>query len=160
MKPDLKLRAAMMECELHAEVLADAIQELENIRFTEESVVAIPRQMRRLLDQVAYRFAKLQDTLGERCLPGLLFLAEEPLAANATFAEKLQRLERLGAISEAESWRYLREVRNQIAHEYIDQPQLKAASLNLFLASTQKLLAEWKRVQTYYEGLINSSSGH
>lgn len=106
--------------------------ELGDICFTTDSVVAIPREVRRLLDRLAYRFAKLQDTLGERCLSGISSLTEEPLAPTAAFAEKLQRLERLWAISSAESWRELREIRNQIAHEYIDQPPMKGASLNRF----------------------------
>ena len=52
---------------------------------------------RRLLDQSACRFMKLQDSLGERVLPGILTLAQEPLPPEATFAEKPQRLERLAA---------------------------------------------------------------
>ena len=56
---------------------------------------------RRLRDQSACRFMKLQDSLGERVLPGILTQAQaqaqEPLPPEATFAEKLQRLERLAA---------------------------------------------------------------
>ena len=72
---------------------------------------------------------KLQDSLGEKVLPGLLLATLDPLPPAATFAEKLQRLERLGAVSSAERWRYLREVRNALALEYPDHPAFRAVAL-------------------------------
>lgn len=95
---------------------------------------------------MAYRFTKLQATLGEQVLPMLLDVAEEPFAQDAPFAQKLQRLERIGIISSAEQWRELRIARNIIAHEYPDAPELKAAALNQFVRSTAKLVLFWKHV--------------
>lgn len=134
-----------------ANVLADALKDLGDTHFYADTVPNLPRETRRLLDQLAYRYTKLQDTLGERCLPGLLLMTEEPIPPSATFAEKLQRLERLGAISSIAEWRELREIRNQIAHEYLDQPPLMAASLNRFVDATNRLLAEWKQVERFYQ---------
>ncbi len=91
-----KLEAALAEFQLHAEVLEEALTELGAIHFTAETVTSLKPGQRRLLDQLAYRFTKLQDSLGEKVLPGLVELTEEPLPENATFAEKLQRLERPG----------------------------------------------------------------
>jgi hypothetical protein len=153
MKPDDKLQAAIAECQLHADVLADALKELGDVRFNAESVQNLSREARRLLDQMAYRFAKLQDSLGEKCLPGLLLMAEEPLPPSATFAEKLQRLERLGAIGSVGEWRELREIRNQIAHEYIDQPLLMAASINRFIDASRCLLAQWERAKGFFRSI-------
>lgn len=144
-----KLGATLAECRLHAEVLDDALAEMNTLHFTAETVAGLTKIQRRLLDQLAYRFAKLQDTLGEKVLPGLVELAEEPLPENATFAEKLQRLERLGAVESAAGWRELRELRNQIAHEYIDQPALKAAALNRFLQGVGQLIVFWRQAETF-----------
>ena len=146
-----KLIAAIKECRLHADVLRQAKTELGEIRFTADSVVAMSVEQRRLLDQMAYRFAKLQDSMGIKVLPGLLELAEEPFPENATFAEKLQRIERLGALESVNKWRILRELRNQISHEYEDAPSLKAATLNRFLEGINELLSIWKTAATYYE---------
>ena len=93
----LKMRATLNECLLHAEILYQDIDELGDTTFSAadlESSLA-PATVR-LLDQLAYRFAKLQDSLGEKILPLLLLVAEEPMAPTTTFAEKLQRLGRLG----------------------------------------------------------------
>lgn len=64
----------------------------------------------------------------------------EPLPTEATFAEKLQRLERLGVLSSARSWRLLREVRHSLAHEYPENPALQAAALTRLVAGVGDLL--------------------
>mgnify|MGYP003897324415 CR=1 FL=1 len=73
--------------------------------FSADQAGAIDVEQRRLLDQAAYRFMKLQDSLGEKVLPGILELTLDPLPPEASFAEKLQRLERLGALRSAGIWR-------------------------------------------------------
>ncbi len=116
MKSPAALQAITKECHTHVRVLQETIEELGDTRFDENSVTAISTQQRRLLDQLAYRFSKLQDSMGMKFFPVLLELAEEPIPEEATFAEKLQRLERLGALESVERWRQLREIRHQIAH--------------------------------------------
>jgi hypothetical protein len=130
-------------------VLQEARAEIGGRRFAPESVDDISSETRRLLDQLAYRFGKLQDTLGLRVLPGLLDLSEEPLPESTPFGEKLQRLERLGVIPSVNQWRILRELRNQLAHEYLDAPALKAAALNRFIDGVDSLLGLWRQVSSY-----------
>jgi len=148
------LQAVLKECRTHAEVLQDAIKELGDARFDENTVMQIDVQQRRLLDQLAYRFSKLQDSMGMKLFPALLELTEEPLPEDATFAEKLQRLERLGALGSVERWRELREIRNQLAHEYEDAPALKAAVLNRFINEVGTLLDIWKKAEEFSEANI------
>ena len=115
--------------------------------YAASSVQTLDKAGLRLLDQMAYRFAKLQATLGEQILPALFERAEEPMAPDAPFAQKLQRLERIGIIPSAEQWRELRIARNAIAHEYPDAPELKAAALNQFVRSVADLLEFWQHVR-------------
>jgi hypothetical protein len=142
--PD-KLRAALAECGMHSQVLADAAALLP-MRFNSSDIAGITPELRRVLDQAAYRYMKLQDSLGERVLPGLLDVAQEPLPPEAPFAQKLQRLERLGVIPSADTWRLLREVRNALAHEYPDDPTLQAAALTRFRRAVDELLGLWQVV--------------
>ncbi len=143
------LQATLRECQLHAGVLREARDELGDAHFDAETVVHITTEQRRLLDQLAYRFSKLQDNMGMRLFPALLDWTEEPLPESSTFAEKLQRLERLGALESVERWRELRETRNQLAHEYEDAPALKAAALNRFIADVEILLVMWQKVDAF-----------
>ena len=145
-----KLAAALIECGLHVQVLAQALAEVQPLLpFDATAVASINPAQRRLLDQIAYRFGKLQDSLGEKVLPGLLLAAQEPVAPEATFIEKLQRLERLGAVRSAADWKLLRELRNALAPDYPDAPELQAAWLNRLISSIPMLLAMAQLAQAF-----------
>jgi hypothetical protein len=87
-----KLETAIKECALHAEILVEALDEHGESKYSASTLESLNKSRLRLLDQMAYRFTKLQATLGEQVLPMLLDVAEEPLADDAPFAQKLQRL--------------------------------------------------------------------
>ena len=91
----------------------------------------------------------MQDSLGEKVLPGLLLAAQEPVAPEATFIEKLQRLERLGAVRSAADWKLLRELRNALAHDDPDVPELQAAWLNRLMGSIPTLLGMAQVAQAF-----------
>jgi hypothetical protein len=150
-----KFEAAMAECALHASVLAEAASALP-AAFGAEDVAGIDPGRRRLLDQAAYRFMKLQDSLGEKVLPAVLLLALDPLPPDALFGEKLQRLERIGAVPSAQAWRTLREVRNSLAHEYPDHPALQAALLTRFVRGVRELLDYWEAVRRFVASRLPS----
>ncbi len=149
MTVEQKLNATLDECRTHARILLEARKELGGVRYDAERVLDIKLSELRILDQMAYRFSKLQDSVGEKMLPLLLEFAQEPLSFTATFAEKLQRLKKIGAIPSAEQWRFLREMRNQLAHEYPDLPAIKAAVLNRFLDSVAQLDSFWKHAEQW-----------
>jgi len=145
-----KLQEAIDACAWHAAILQEDLEEHGDQRYDAQSVENLDRGKLRLMDQMAYRFTKLQDTIGRQALPGILELAEEPLPPETPFAQKLQQLERLDVIPSAETWRELRETRSAIAHEYPDQPEIRAAVLNRFVQDVDKLLAFWKHIRRSY----------
>jgi len=143
-----KLEQALAECTLHAQVLNEAVAALP-LAFSGAMVAVVDSERRRWLDQVAYRFMKLHDSLGEKVLPGLLAATLDPLPPEATFAERLQRLERLGALPSVERWRLLREVRNSLAHEYPEHPELQAAALTRLVSGARELMLFWSAAQAF-----------
>ena len=151
MKTIGKVQAALKECGHHASILRAARAEVGDRRFAAENVEELGRETVKLLDQAAYRFGKLQDTLGMRALPGILDLSEEPLPEATPFGEKLQRLERLAVIPSVDQWRRLHELRNQLSHEYVDAPVLKAAALNRFIDGIDEALEIWQQVSRFAE---------
>ena len=68
------------------------------------------------IDQLIFRFSKLQDTMGEKIFPFILVLSKEDVKKK-TFIDILNRLEELEVVDKTE-WLKLREIRNDIAHEY------------------------------------------
>ena len=118
--------------------------------FTAADMGLIDNELRRSLDQAAYRFVKLQDSLGEKVLPGVLSLTLDPLPPEVPFAEKLQRLERLGVLDLVETWRLLREVRNALAQDYPENPALQAAAVSRLRRGMADLLSLWAGVERYF----------
>lgn len=150
MTPEQAMRNHLAECRLHAAVLGEALSEAQAwLPLAADAVRHLSKEQRRILDQTAYRFAKLQDTLGQKVLPLILELAQEPIAPDASFAEKLNWLERIGALPSAEDWKRLRVARNAIAHDYPDDPALQAAAINRFLNGTAQLGDLHRHVDQY-----------
>jgi len=79
------------------------------------------------LDAFVARFGRLQDTIGDKLIPQLLaFLGERIGPA----MDNLDKAERFGWISSADDWMAHRKLRNQMIHEYIDDPAVLAAALD------------------------------
>jgi hypothetical protein len=92
------------------------------------------------------RFGRLQDTLGDKLLPLLLAaLGESPAAA----IDNLDRAERLGLVQSADEWMTMRMLRNQMIHEYVEDPvvlqsalQTGHAFVKVLAITTDKMLSE------------------
>lgn len=95
------------------------------------------------------RFGRLQDTVGDKLLPLLLTaLGEKSSAA----IDNLDRAERLGLINSAEEWMVMRNLRNQMVHEYVEDPVVLASALQTghafvpsLVAATNKMIEEIER---------------
>lgn len=95
------------------------------------------------------RFGRLQDTVGDKLLPLLLSaLGEKPSAA----IDNLDRAERLGLIGSADEWMVMRNLRNQMVHEYVEDPVVLTSALqtghsfvSVLVAATNKMIAEVER---------------
>lgn len=92
------------------------------------------------------RFGRLQDTVGDKLLPlVLLVLGEKASAA----IDNLDRAERLGLINSADEWMAMRNLRNQMVHEYVEDPTVLASALqsghafvSVLVAAADRILAE------------------
>lgn len=78
------------------------------------------------VEAFASRFARLQDTLGDKLLPALLAAAQERVSTNV---DNLDRAERLGWLPSTEQWIAMRRLRNQMVHEYIEDLTILASAL-------------------------------
>jgi len=122
--------AALEVCKRHADRLAWAMTHLRakfplsvsTMRDLDDTELAV-------LDQFSARFSKLQDAMGAKLFPAGLELTKEQGELPA-FLDKLYRLEKMGAISSAEHWLLLQEMRNEFSHDYPDDPAIQSAILN------------------------------
>jgi hypothetical protein len=148
MTPEQSIQIYLTECTLHAKILNEGLADTAKWLPLSNGKL-IEKEMLRILDQIAYRFAKLQDTMGEKVMPLILELAQESVSANATFVEKLNRLERIGAIPSADEWKKFRVVRNALAHDYPDDPELRTSAVNRFLEGALNLSSFFQFVRQY-----------
>ncbi|RCV89384.1 hypothetical protein [Billgrantia montanilacus] len=55
--------------------------------------------------------------------------------------DNLDRAEKLGVLDSADGWLEIRQIRNQMIHEYIESPQILADALNTAYGYQEKLMA-------------------
>lgn len=113
----------------------------ERLRGLDDGQVAI-------LDQFVGRFAKLQDAMGSKLLPMVLELTKEQGDLEA-YLDKLNRLEKIGALPSVDEWLELREMRNAFAHDYPEDSELQAAILNRALSAADRLVEILRHVKQF-----------
>ncbi len=149
---DLAYTGARDICATHAERLRWAMIALEPHRpFPAQGVSELGPVDLAICDRFTVRFAKLQDAMGTKLLPLALELTREPGELSA-FIDKLNRLEKIGAIRSAAQWLELREMRNQFAHDYPNDPEIQAALLNKAFALAEQMLGILGEINRFAEG--------
>jgi uncharacterized protein with HEPN domain len=79
------------------------------------------------VDAFVSRFGRLQDTVGDKLLPQYLDAVGEAIGPAI---DNLNRAEKLGLITSAELWLTLRNLRNEMIHEYMEDLDKLADALN------------------------------
>jgi hypothetical protein len=94
------------------------------------------------------RFGRLQDTTADKLLPALLIALGEPAGAQI---DNLDRAERFGWITSTDQWMTIRQLRNQMVHEYVEDMTILASALQTghgfvpeLLRAAQAMLGELK----------------
>ncbi|MDP2829654.1 MAG: hypothetical protein Q8O37_13740 [Sulfuricellaceae bacterium] len=127
----LRLQDAWRECERNIYHLCRALTSLDPILpMTGEAFEHLTDAQVQSVDQFILRFTKLQDAMGSRLLPAILQYLQEPYEERPML-DKLNRLEKLGYIQNAEAWQNIRNTRNKFAHDYPDDGERNAALINL-----------------------------
>ena len=140
------------ECDKHVEKLTDAKEYLKPIMpLSMENYLNIDKFQSSFIDQLNFRFSKLQDTIEESILKGILikFMVN---VEKMTFLDILNRLEKLG-ILDKDRWLELREVRNEIAHEYSFNQDEVVDNINLIYNKSEELVLIYKELCNFIENI-------
>lgn len=130
---------ALEVCGAHRSGLQDALEDLGPAPVSADALAAPGKELRRLLDQFAYRYTRLQDDMGARLFPAALRALGEDVAAMPVI-DRLNRLEQLGWLPSAEEWADLRRIRNEFTHEYPESAEERRERLELAIASARRLV--------------------
>lgn len=147
------LKEEMAICQIHVDRLNLAIRKIEQFYpFSEQMISAISEEYLPYFELFTARFAKLQDTLGEKAFSHLLECMGEQIAQKS-FIDKLNKLEQLEILPSAAWWIELRKIRNILTHEYPDDPAFLADNLNNAFIQVKRLLLFWESLASYIEKL-------
>lgn len=102
------------------------------------------------IDQFLYRFSKLQDTMGQKLFKSILLLLDEKVE-NKPFIDILNRLEKLELLEDANIWRELRDDRNELAHNYEDDPEEASLIINKLFFKKDILIQIYNNIKKYYD---------
>lgn len=102
-------------------------------------------------DALAARFARLADILTQRVFRAIDIV--EFLPPSSTYIDRINRAEKRGHIQSAYEWKEIRELRNQIVHEYTTEYLLSLLQDTVDL--TPKLLKCVDQLSSYTGVLIS-----
>ena len=140
-----KLATALWEADRHLNTLDEALTDWQASPALDLAELETDRDKLRILDQVLFRFSKLQDALGVRLIPATLASLSEPFE-DWPMITRLNRLEKLGFLC-VDDWLSWRETRNRLAHEYPDHPETRFAAIQASVIAARALAAcyrEWR----------------
>jgi hypothetical protein len=147
----------LYECDKHVEKIEDAKEYLEVFMpLTLENYLKLDKIANSFIDQLVFRFLKLQDTMGESLLKTTLKLSYD-YNKQMSFIDILNRLEELELL-EKQVWLELRELRNDIAHEYSFNQEEVVQNINNIYKATTTLIAIYTKVKAYAQKQIENNS--
>lgn len=142
----LKIEKYINECKKHKLRIEKSYAKVKDIfplsaqryeKLSDDEIEAI--------DQYLFRFAKLQDTLGMRLFKMIVSEYVDNVD-ELTFLDILNHLEKIGILEDVNVWKRLRDIRNDISHQYDDEPQEMAEALNNIFAYKNELLEIFERI--------------
>lgn len=113
-----RLTTSLQKCRIHLQRLQYAVSQTERLfPLDRERYQLLTDAQIGNIDQIVFRFTKLQDELGTNTFRYILVYLKEDIL-DKPFRDILNKLERLRIIDSSDTWLALRELRNDLAHEY------------------------------------------
>jgi len=145
-----KIAKIFYECDRHLLRIKSASKELENIMpLDKDRYINLSDYNIKALDQFLFRFSKLQDAMGQKLFRAILIYLDEDTEGKP-FIDILNMLEKLGLIDSANDWKYLRDDRNELAHNYEDEPEEMSEIINKLFQKRVLLEKIYNKIKIYY----------
>ena len=147
----VKANKYINECEKHQIWIEESFGEIQDIfplsgkKYTKLTAMEIKN-----IDQFLFRFSKMQDTIGEKLFRLIVGDFVEDIT-KMTFIDILNQLERIGILESIQEWQNLRKARNDISHQYDDEPEEMAEAINRIFAQKDILIEIFSNIKNYYK---------
>jgi hypothetical protein len=150
------LATALWEADRHLYTLEAALRDWQAAPASDLAALEADPERLRVLDQLLFRFTKLQDALGLRLVPATLAALSEPFEG-WPMIDRLNRLEKLGLL-DVDQWLSWRETRNRLAHEYPDQPETRFAAIEAAVTAAADLADAYRSWRAKLNDLTSRDS--
>jgi len=145
-----KLEKIFYECDKHILRINSASQKMavfmpldskKYIDLTDDAVGYI--------DQFLFRFAKLQDAMGQKLFKTILIFLDEEVEGKP-FVDILNLMEKLDLLESAYIWRELRDDRNELSHNYEDESEQMSETINKLYDKKDLLVDIYQKIKSYF----------
>lgn len=134
-------------CDRHIIRIKEALDELSAILPIQcDKYQTLTSDEVRCLDQFIFRFSKLQDAMEAKLFRYILEHLNEDISS-LPMRDILNRLERYNIIPSVSEWIYVRELRNEIAHDYPIDDQEVVQAINELINKTDLPLEIYKELK-------------
>jgi uncharacterized protein with HEPN domain len=146
-----KLVKIIESCRIHVDRINSSYNAVKDlIPLNSERFTTMSTDKRAFIDQYVFRFSKLQDLTGQKLFRETLEALGED-TSQMTFIDVFHRLEKYNIVSGIDEWQVLREIRNDVAHEYPLTLQETIDSVNAILNKKDELIAFFERIEEFLQ---------
>ena len=130
-----QLNKIIATCQIHQKRLDFAYSKIKNLfPITESGYYSLKDEEMAYIDQYIFRFAKYQDLIGSKLFKQILITEGEDVE-NMSFRDIFNKAEKIGIAEDWEQWFELRQIRNEISHDYPVLSEEAVNSLNRIISS-------------------------
>lgn len=148
-KAGVLLERNLLAAERVAERLGRSVHRISGeFPLTGQGLGSLDEEQLESIDAFIKRFEQLQDAIASRLFRGIA-IAEQEDVTMLSRRDLALLMEKLRVIPSADEWSRLSILRNQLAHEYPDEPEKQAERLNEAFSAALKLIALTSRIREY-----------
>lgn len=147
----LKLEKYFKECDKHVLRIGESYEDLkECMPLSADSYAKLDKKYVQAIDQYLFRFSKLQDTIGNKVFKTIMSIYEDNIQ-EIPFIDLLNKLEKMEFLTSSKEWTNLRQMRNDISHQYEDEPESMSKSINIIVAHKDVLIRIYIKIKNKYK---------
>jgi len=106
-------------------------------------------QKRRIVNSFLFSFSKLQDNIGAKLFKEVLYELKEIEFKHIPMLDILYKLQQLNMLENVEEWEMLREIRNDLAHEYPIEFENRKENLKKAIWGYNELNKIYTKIKNY-----------
>jgi len=145
-----KLEKIFFECDMHLKRMESASKKMAStMPLNEEKYLNLTEDEISNIDQFLFRFSKLQDAMGQKLFRTILLYLGEDIDG-IPFIDILNIMEKLYLLDDVNDWKKLREDRNELAHNYENDPEAMSAILNKLYEKKDLLKKIYIKIKNFH----------